>query len=100
MEVLGKGYILLVKGLNTDKCFIRHPYDAKTFEGDIADHNAVPDNSNHNNDWKEVFEFISSNDHIHYDGSKQNYYTPNPNLRRSDRVHKSNPRYDNEDFLT
>ena len=100
MEVLGKGYILLVKGLNTDKCFIRHPYDAKTFEGDIADHNAVPDNSNHNNDWKEVFEFISSNDHIHYDGSKQNYYTPNPNLRRSDRVRKSNPRYDNEDFFT
>ena len=59
---------------------MRHPNDFKIFEGDIADHNAVADNSDHNNDWKEAFEFISNNDHVHYDDSKQNYYTANPTL--------------------
>ena len=92
MEVLAKGYILLLKSLNTDKCLMRHPNDVKRFEGDIADHNAVPDNSDHNNDWKEAFEFISNNDHAHYDNSKQNYYTANPIFRRSDRIRKPNPR--------
>ena len=93
MEVLAKGYILLVKSLNTDKCLMRHPNDVKIFEGDIADHNAVPDNSDQNNDWKEAFEFISNNDHAHYDDSKRSYYTANPTLRRSDRIRKPNPRY-------
>ena len=45
-------------------------------EGDIADHNVVPDNSDNNNDWKKVFEFTSNNDHVSYDDSKQNYYIP------------------------
>ena len=92
MEVLAKGYILLVKSLNTDKCLMRHPNDVKIFEGDIADHSAVPDNSDNKNDWKKAFEFISNNDHVHYDDSKQNYYTANPTLRRSDRIRKPNPR--------
>ena len=48
---------------------MRHPNDAKIFEGDIADHNAVPDNSINKNDWKKAFEFISNNDHVHYDDS-------------------------------
>ena len=48
MEVLDKGYILLVKSLNTDKCLMSHPNDVKIFEGDIADHNAVQDNSDSN----------------------------------------------------
>ena len=100
MEVLAKGYILLVKSLNVDKCLMRHPNDLKIFEGDIADHSAVPDNSDHNNDWKEAFHFISNNDHVHYDDSKQNYYTASPTLRRSGRIRKPNPRYCNGDFVT
>ena len=100
MVVLAKGYILLVKSLNTDKCLMRHPNDVKIFKGGIADHNAVPDNSGDNNNWKEVFEFISNNDHVHYDDSKQNYYTVNPTLRQSDRICKPKPRYCNDDFLT
>ena len=55
MQVLAKGYILLVKRLNTDKCLMRHPDDVKILKGDIVDHNAVQDNSN-NNDWKKAFE--------------------------------------------
>ena len=81
MEVLAKGYIFLAKSLSTDKCLMRHPNYVKIFKGDIADHNAVPDNSDHNKDWKEAFEFISNNDHVHCDDCKQNYYTPNPTLR-------------------
>ena len=49
---------------------MRHPNDVKLFEGDIPDHNAVPDNSDNNNDWKKAFEFITNKDHIHYDESK------------------------------
>ena len=86
MEVLAKGFILLVKSLNTDKCLMSHPNDTKIFEGDIRDHNAVPGNSDNNNDWKKAFEFISNNDHLDCDDSKQNYYTANPTLRRSDRI--------------
>ena len=67
MEVLAKGYILLVKSLNTDKCLMRHPNDVKIFEGDIAHHNAVPNNSDNKNDWKKAFEFISNSDYVHYD---------------------------------
>ena len=100
MEVLAKGFILLVNSLNTEKCLMRRPNDIKIFEGDIADHNAVPDNSNNSNDWKKVLEFISNNDHVHYDDSKQNYYTANPTLRRSDRIRKPNTRYNNNDFIT
>ena len=37
MEVLAKGFGLLVKSLNTDRYFIRHPNNVKVFEGDIAD---------------------------------------------------------------
>ena len=100
MEVLAKGYILLVKSLNTVKCLMRYPNDVKIFQGDIPDHNAVPDNSGNNNDWKKAFEFISNNDYVHYHDSKQNYYTANPTLRRSDRICKPNPRYCNYDFVT
>ena len=100
MEVLAKRYILLVKSLNNDKCLMRHPNDVKILKGDIADHNAVQDNSDHNNAWKEAFEFISNNDHAYCDDSKQNYYTTNPTLRRSDRIRKPNPRYYNDDFVT
>ena len=100
MEVLAKGYILLVKSLNTEKCLMRHPNDVKIFEGDIPDHNAVPDNSDNNNDWKKAFEFISNNDHVHYDDCKQNCYTTNPALRRSDRIRKPCRRYYNNDFVT
>ena len=50
MEVLAKGYILLVKSLNTDKCLMRDPNDVKIFEGDIPDYNAIPENSDNNND--------------------------------------------------
>ena len=100
MKVLAKRYILLVKSLNNDKCLMRHPNDVKIFEGDIADHNAVQDNSDHNNAWKEAFEFRSNNDHAYCDDSKQNYYTTNPTLRRSDRIRKPNPRYYNDDFVT
>ena len=57
------------------------PTDAKIFEGDIPDQNAIPDNSDNNNDWKKVFEFISNNDHVHYDESEQNYYNTNPIFR-------------------
>ena len=66
MEVLANGYILLVQSLNTDKCLMRH-HDVKILEGDIAHHNAVPDNSDNKNDWKKAFEFISNNDYVHYD---------------------------------
>ena len=93
MEVLAKGFILLVKSLNTDKCLMSHPNDAKIFEGDITDHNAVPGNSDNNNDWKKAFEFISNNDHFDCDDSKQNYYTANPTLRRSDRIRKPSASY-------
>ena len=58
---------MLVKSLNTVKCLMRHPNDVKIFEGDIPDHNAFPDNSDYNNDWKKV---LSNNDHLHYDDSK------------------------------
>ena len=61
---------------------------------------AVPDSSDNNNDWKKAFEFISNNDHVHCDDSKQNYCTVNPTLRRSDRIHKPNTRYYNSDFVT
>ena len=37
MEVLAKGFGLLVKSLNTDRYFIRHPNNVKVSEGDIAD---------------------------------------------------------------
>ena len=57
---------------------MKHPNDVKISEGDIADHDAVRDNSDHNNDWKEAFEIISNNDHVHYDDSKQNYDIANP----------------------
>ena len=100
MEVLVKGYILLVKSLRTHKCLMRHPNDVKIFEGDIGDHNAVPNNSDNSNDWKKAFEFISNNDHVHYDDSKQNYHTANPTMRRSDRIRKPNTRYYNNDFVT
>ena len=100
MEVLAKGYILLVKSLNTDKCLMRHPNDVKMFEGDSADDNAVPENSDNNNDWKKASEFTSNNDHVHYDDSKKNYYTTNPTLGRSGRIRKPNPRYYNHDFVT
>ena len=100
MEGLAEGFILLVKSLNTDKCLIRHPNDLKIFEGDIADHNAVSDNSNNSNDWKKEFEFICNNDHIHYDDSKQNYYAANPTLRRLDRMRKPNTKYYNNNFVT
>ena len=92
MEVLAKGYILLVKSLNTGKCLMRHPNDVKLCEGDIADHSIVPGNPDNKNDWKKAFEFISSNDQVHYDDSKQNYFTANPTLRRSGRIRKPNPR--------
>ena len=39
----------------------------------------LPDNNN--NDWKKVFEFISNNDHVHYDDSEQKYYNTNPIFR-------------------
>ena len=100
MEVLVKRFILLEKSLNTHKCLMKHPTDVKIFEGDIADHNTVPGNSDNNNDWKKAFEFISNNDHVHYDDSKQNYYTAYPTLRRSDRIRKPNTRYYNNDFVT
>ena len=100
MEVLAKGYILLVKSLNTHKCLTRHPNDVNIFEGDIADDNAVPDNSDKSNDWKKTFESISNNDHIHYEDSKQNYYTANPTIRQSDRIRKPNARYYNNNFVT
>ena len=100
IEVLAKYCILLVKSLNTDKCLMRHLNDIKIFEGGTADHNAVPDNSNNNIDWKKAFEFISDNDHVHYDDSKQNYYTANTTLRQSDRIRKPNPMYYNDDFVT
>ena len=69
-EVLAEGYISLEESLNTDKCLMRHPNDVKIFEGDIPDHNAVPDNSENNIDWKRAFKFISNNDHVHYDEAK------------------------------
>ena len=50
MEILAKGYILVVKSLNTEKCLMRHPNNVKIFEGDIPDHIAVLDNLNNNND--------------------------------------------------
>ena len=100
MEVLPKGYILSVKSLNTDKCLMSYPNNVKMFEGDITDHNTVPDNSDNNNDWKKALEFIPNNDHVHYDDSKQSCYTTNPTLRRSDRIHKPNPRYYNNNFVT
>ena len=43
------------------------PTDAKIFEGDIPDQNAIPDNSDNNNDWTKAFEFISNNGNIQYD---------------------------------
>ena len=53
MEVLTKEYIFfLVKSLNIDKCLMRHQNDVKIFEDDIPDHNAVPENSDNNIDWK------------------------------------------------
>ena len=67
MVVLAKVFILLVKSWNIDKCLMRHPNDVKIFEGDIADHSAVPDNSDNNNDWTKAFEFISNNANIQYD---------------------------------
>ena len=79
---------------------MRHPSDVKIFEGVIVDHNAVPDNSDQSNDWKEAFEFISNNDHVHYDDSKRNYYIASLNLRQSERIRKPNPRYYNDDFIT
>ena len=36
MEVLAKGFILLVKSLNIGKCLMRHPDDVNILEGDIA----------------------------------------------------------------
>ena len=83
MEVLAKRYILLVKSLNTHKCLTRHPNGVNIFEGDIADDNAVPDNSDKSKQ-----------------NSKQNYYTANPTIRRSDRIRKPNARYYNNDFVT
>ena len=77
MEVLVKGYILLIE---------------------IPDHNAIPDNSDNNNDWKKAFEFISTNGHVHYDDSKRSSYSINPNLRRSDRIREPNPRHYNNGF--
>ena len=82
MEILAKGYILVVKSLNTEKCLMRHPNNVKIFEGDIPDHIAVLDNLDNNNDQKKTFEFISNNDHVYYDDSKQNRYTTNATLRR------------------
>ena len=70
MGVLAKGHILLVKSLSTDKCLMMHPNDAKIFEGDIADHNTVAGNSDNSNDWKKAFEFVSNNNHVHYDDSE------------------------------
>ena len=49
---------------------MRHLNDVKIFEGDIPDHNAVPDNLHNNYGWEKTFEFISNNYHIHYDDSK------------------------------
>ena len=69
MEVLAKGFILLVKSLNIGKCLMRHPDDVSILEGDIANRNAVPDNSDNKNNRKKGFEFISNNDHVHYDDS-------------------------------
>ena len=69
MEVLAKGFILLVKSLNIGKCLMRHPDDVNILEGDIANRNAVPDNSDNKNNWKKGFEFISNSDHVHYDDS-------------------------------
>ena len=100
MKVLAEGFILLVKSVNTDKCSMRHPNDVKTFEADIADHNAVPDNSDNSNDWKKAFEFISNYDQVLYDDSKQNCYTANPTLKRSDRIRKPNTKYYNNEFDT
>ena len=103
LEVLAKGYILLLQSLNSDKGLLSHPNDVKIFEGDIPDHNAIPDNSDNNNDWKKVLEFISNNDHVHYDHSKQNYcnyYNTNPIFRQSERIRKPNPRYHNSNFVT
>ena len=51
MEVLAKGYILLVKSLSTGKWLMRHPNDVKICEGDIADHSIVPGNPDNKNDW-------------------------------------------------
>ena len=48
---------------------MRHPDDVSILEGDIANRNAVPDNSDNKNNWKKGFEFISNNDHVHYDDS-------------------------------
>ena len=79
---------------------MRHPNDVKIFEGDIPDHNAVPDNLHNNYGWEKTFEFISNNDHIHYDDSKQNCYPTGATLRRSGRICKPNPRYCNDDFVT
>ena len=79
MEVLAKGHFLLVKSLNTDKYLMRHPNDAKIFEGDISDRNAISDNSDINNGWKKAFECISKNDHVHYDDSQQNCYATKDN---------------------
>ena len=97
MEVLAKGHFLLVKSLNTDKYLMRHPNDAKIFKGDIPDRNAIPDNSDINNGWKKAFEFISKNDHVHYDDSQQNCYATKDN-----QTDKPNPRYYNNDndFIT
>ena len=50
MEILAKGYILVVKSLNREKCLMRHPNNVKIFEGDIPDHIAVLDNLDNNND--------------------------------------------------
>ena len=75
---------------------MRHPNDVKIFKGDIPDHNAIPGNSDNNNDWKKGFEFVSNNDHVHYDDSN----STNPTLRWSDRIRKPNPRYYNNDFVT
>ena len=47
-----------------------HPNDAKIFEVDIADHNTVAGNSGNSNDWKKAFEFVSNNNHVHYDDSE------------------------------
>ena len=46
---------------------MRNPNDVKILERDIPDHNAFPDNSDYNNDWKKM---LSNNDHVHYDDSK------------------------------
>ena len=64
MEVLAKGYILVVKSLNNDKCLMRHPNDVKIFEGDIPANNAVSENSDNNNDWKKEHIYLRIEHHV------------------------------------